>query len=75
LIDLNLTKLQDEKLFNEKKETILNDWKEAARRLENVFLYVSSLTIILFPFVLFGKFYFKDYNENNFNLNKCGCDF
>jgi hypothetical protein len=75
LLDLNFNKYQEEKLNQENKQSILDEWKDAATRLENFFLYVSSFIIILFPFVLFGRFYFKDYTINTFKTNNCGCNY
>ncbi len=75
LLDLNFNKYQEEKLNQENKQSILDEWKDAATRLENFFLYISSFIIILFPFVLFGRFYFKDYTINTFKTNNCGCNY
>ena len=75
LLDLSFNKYQEDKLNQENKQSILDEWKDAATRLENFFLYVSSFIIILFPFLLFGRFYFKDYTINTFKTNNCGCNY
>ena len=42
------------------KLKLLIEWKEAAARLDNIFLVISILTVTLTPAFMFGKYIFED---------------
>lgn len=72
LIKSSLKKSETEMVKLRKVEELKVEWKEAASRLENIFLVVSLVTIIVTPIVLFGKYFRKDYI--NFQTSTCGCE-
>ena len=71
IIKLNFKKIDDEQVRTKRINEIIIEWKEAARRIENIFFLISLLTIISAPIILFGKFYIRDITAKGNSV--CGC--
>ena len=71
IIKLNFKKIDDEQVRTKRISEIIIEWKEAARRIENIFFLISLLTIISAPIILFGKFYIRDITAKGNSV--CGC--
>ena len=51
-----------------------DEWKEVATRVDLIFLIFSTLTVILVPLLLFGRFYFRT-DESLLHNKNCACIF
>jgi len=59
--------------YKKKKfEKILSEWKEAARRLDNILFMMSLFTIIAVPIWFFGPYVVAD-KFKNVNKHDCSC--
>ena len=77
LLKLNLKKCDEEKFKLKRNDEILAEWKLINNRLEYIFLFINVFTNSITSLILFGKYFFIDYNINNqiSNKNQCGCDY
>ena len=71
IIKLNFKKIDDEQVRSKRISEIIIEWKEAARRIENIFFLISLFTTISAPIILFGKFYIRDITAKGNSV--CGC--
>lgn len=62
--------------LNKKKymQEVYDDWKEVASRLDFVLFIIASLTVVLSPIYLFGKFFLREDSEIHAKNNSCGCN-
>lgn len=67
LVELNLNK---KKYMHE----VYDDWKEVASRLDFVLFIIASVTVVLSPIYLFGKFFLREDSEIFATNNSCGCN-
>lgn len=72
-IKLTMRKLDEEKIKLRHLQEINIEWKELARKLENVFFVITFIAIVIMPVYLFGKFVLRDI-RNEINISKCGCE-
>ena len=63
-----------EKKFHKakKNDKVIFEWKEAARRVDNVLFMISFSIIIFAPTYLFGKYFIYDTPIKS-DPNNCGC--
>ena len=61
-----LDKSGDKKKSHKK---IVDEWKKVATRVDSILLWISGITIIAMPILLFSKFFFRDDPV----LLSCGC--
>ena len=67
-------KMNADKSSEERRQSILVEWKELARKIEFIFCIVSFVSNTASPIILFHK-YFTRYYENDFSLSqKCACE-
>ena len=71
-IRLTIRKLEEEKIKLKNIEEINIEWKELARKLENVFFVITFGAIIIMPVFLFGKFVIRDIKSEI--SSQCGCE-
>lgn len=64
--------IEEDKMKASLHDEIIIEWKEAARRLEIIFFIASFIIIVLTPFLMFGKFFFRDIAIGN-TEEKCAC--
>ena len=70
-----MRKINLENTQNKLKAEINMEWKEVARRLDQFFLVISLITIIIVPAYLFGEYAFRDFFEKiESQKAKCGCE-
>lgn len=75
MIRVCFNKFEEEKLKINDLKDIQQEWKEAARRIEYIFCVISITTILVTPYMLFGKFFIRDITSKNGSNFKCGCEF
>jgi hypothetical protein len=66
-------KMQEEKIQYTDQEILSVEWKELARRVEQIFLIISFCAIISIPILLFGKFFKRDLITKEHLKSSCGC--
>lgn len=71
LLGKNYRKFDDEKTKLKIQQEIRIEWKELARKLDLIFLFISVIIIITSPVILFGKFVIRDITARD---GPCGCD-
>ena len=64
-------RLKIEKKLEDAKETKLIEWKEAARRLDNVFFVFSFFAVTLTPIYLFHQYLIEESPESFNKLARC----
>jgi hypothetical protein len=64
-------KLRNEKKSEDAKEAKLIEWKEAARRLDNVFFVFSFFAVTLTPIYLFHQYLIEESPESFNKLTRC----
>lgn len=74
IMKLNLMFTNEQNKRAKQIENIRLEWKEAARRLENMFFIAALITIVIAPLVLFRKNIFSNDFGKVFE-NKCGCEY
>lgn len=71
LLRKNYRKFDDEKTKLKIQQEIRIEWKELARKLDLIFLFISVIIIVTSPVILFGKFVIRDITARD---GTCGCD-
>jgi nicotinic acetylcholine receptor, invertebrate len=58
--------------YEKTEERINYEWKEAARRIDLILFFTSSVAVVLTPVILFGEFFLNDFDT--IGIKKCNCD-
>ena len=56
-------------------ELIVIEWKEIARRVDYIMLFISLFSVITTPVLLFGEFFIRDIVTKSHLSDPCGCDY
>ena len=56
-------------------EMIIIEWKEIARRIEYIMLFLSLTSIVICPVLLFGEFFIRDIITESHLSAPCGYDY
>lgn len=71
IVKQNYNKLDEERLKHKNVQDVMVEWRELARKLDLVFLVISSVIIVVSPVVLFGRFLVRDITKDS---SHCGCE-
>ena len=73
-LKMNSQRRDKEKLKLKNVEELIIEWKEVARKLENILFVLTMLTITITPIILFGNLFLRDVTLTNPSSLKCGCE-
>lgn len=74
-VKINVRRQEEEKLKLKQTEELIIEWKEVSRKLENVFFFITLITIIIAPVILFGKLFLRDITKIEVKNSSCACDY
>ena len=74
LLNNDLKRSKEKELKRQKLELILIECKELSKKVENIFLILNFLSVIILPQILFFKYLFRDLSADTSLQENCSCN-